>query len=188
MKKQVKDDTNLAEGLPLALGGTRAQLMLEEAVKSAQERGISQRQIAAELGYKSSVVLSHMASGRAPIPVDRATQIARLLEIDEKRFLLAVLEQRFPDVDFRDLLEMRLTSERTVQKFELAAGCSLAELPSETLRLVEEIVSLRNPRARWCSLQEAEVMELIRRVRPTVSDKGLSEFDLARLEEALRIR
>ena len=55
------------------LQGTRAQVMLENAMKAAQASGRSQRDVAAELGYKTSVVLSHMTAGRVPIPVDRET-------------------------------------------------------------------------------------------------------------------
>ena len=76
------------------LRGTRAQTMLENAMKVAQGAGQSQRDVAATLGYKSSVVLSHMTAGRVPIPIDRAKDIASALRMEANAFLLAVLEQR----------------------------------------------------------------------------------------------
>src|SRR4051794_35113776 len=96
------------------LQGTRAQMMLEEAMKRAQVAGRSQRQVAKDdLGYGSSVVLSHMTLGRVPIPIDRAEDIANALGMEPKAFLLAVLEQRHPDIDYRALFNISYSSAAT---------------------------------------------------------------------------
>lgn len=88
------------------LAHTQASKMLGEAFERIREqKGLSQRQVAAMLGYKASVVLSHMASGRAPIPIGRAPELAQVLDLDPAEFLLAVLEQREPGVDFRGILK-----------------------------------------------------------------------------------
>ena len=166
--------------------GTRAQLMLDEGLRRAQAAGRSQRTVAGELGYKSSVVLSHMGSGRVPIPVDRARDIAVNLSLDGDAFILAVLEQRYPDIDFRSLFNVAYSSNRTVAKLEGAAGCSLDTLPSEVLSVLEEVVAARNPRRRWLAPAELATMDLIRGLRPDSPYSGLSDDDRLAIERALR--
>src|SRR5689334_14158863 len=105
MTDQVRNTMHTSSG-DYPLQGTRAQVMLESAMKAAQATGRSQRQVAAELGYKTSVVLSHMTVGRVPIPVDRAKDMATTLGMDPDTFLLAVLEQRHPEIDFKSLFNI----------------------------------------------------------------------------------
>ena len=167
------------------LQGTRAQVMLDEAMRRAQSAGRSQRAVAQELGYKSSVVLSHMASGRVPIPVDRAPEMASKLGMDAAAFVLAVLEQRYPDFDFRSLFNISYSSDRTVAKLEAIAGCSLDDLPAETRAMLEEVVAARHPRRRWLSPAEVSTMELVRDLRPDGSVNGLSDGDLEAIAGAL---
>jgi hypothetical protein len=91
---------------PYPHAGTVATKMLAEAFhKIWNTRHLSQRQLAARLGYRSSVPLSHMAAGRVPIPISRVTDLSRALEIDEAALLLAVLEQRHPDIEFKRILQ-----------------------------------------------------------------------------------
>src|SRR5437763_15377370 len=76
--------------------------MLAEGLRfAAQERGVSLREIGRRLGYKQPVVLSHMANGRVPIPIDRAVDIARHVEIPARQLLEAVLQQQHPKVEWR---------------------------------------------------------------------------------------
>jgi hypothetical protein len=160
-------------------------MMLKAGIKAAQAVGRSQRDIARELDYKSSVVVSHMASGRVAIPAERARDIARLLDLDPNAFLIAVLEQRFPREDFNALFGVSYSSDETVRKLEAVAGCSLNDLPADTRALLEEVVAARNPRRRWLALPEIATMELVRRLRPESSKAGLSDEDHAALERAL---
>ena len=159
--------------------------MLDEALRRAQANGRSQRAVAADLGYKSSVVLSHMGLGRVPIPVDRARDIAKQLSMDADAFLMAVLEQRYPDVDFRALFNMSYSSNRTVAKLEAIAGCSLDDLPTETQAMLEEVIAARHPRRRWLSLAELSSIEFIRNLRPDSPISGLSDEDRQSIEKAL---
>ena len=168
------------------LRGTRAQVMLEAAMKAAQASGRSQRNVAADLGYKSSVVLSHMTAGRVPIPIDRAKDIAAALNIDGDSFLLAVLEQRFPDVDWKSLFNIAYSSDRTVSRLEAIAGGSLDDLPAEARAMLEEVVAARNPARRWLAPAELTTMELIRDLRPSSRHSGLTEEDRRSIEKALR--
>lgn len=168
------------------LKGTRAQTMLEDAMRVLQSAGKSQRDVAAILGYKSSVVLSHMTAGRVPIPIDRAKDIASALGMDMHAFLLAVLEQRFPDVDFKSLFNVSYSSDRTVGRLEAVAGCSLNNLPAETLGMLDEVVAARNPRRRWLEPAELATMNLVRSLRPDIPSSGLSDEDRQAIEKALR--
>nr|WP_166175711.1 helix-turn-helix transcriptional regulator [Altererythrobacter segetis] len=87
------------------LANSEATRMLAAGLEhAAEDKGWSQRTIAKMLNYRASVVLSHMALGRVPIPIDRALQFARLLGMDTAKFLLAVLEQRHPEIDFVKVL------------------------------------------------------------------------------------
>lgn len=166
--------------------GTRAQVMLDEGLRRAQAAGRSQRAVAQELGYKSSVVLSHMGSGRVPIPVDRAREIAAELSLDSDAFVIAVLEQRYPGIDFRALFHLSFSSNRAVAKLESIAGSSLDTLPSEVLSVLEEVVAARNPRRRWLAPAELAVIDLIRGLRPDSPFGGLSDDDRQAIEKALR--
>jgi transcriptional regulator with XRE-family HTH domain len=168
------------------LQGTRAQVMLETAMKAAQAAGRSQRDVAGELGYKSSVVLSHMTAGRVPVPIDRAKDIAAALGLDPNNFLLAVLEQRFPEVDFTTLFNISYSSEKTVRRLESIAGCSLDELPAETRAVLEEVVAARNPRRRWLAPAELTTIEFVRDLRPDSTFSGLTDEDRRSIEKALR--
>jgi hypothetical protein len=178
-------DHNMTTFGDYPLQGTRAQVMLDEAMRRAQAAGRSQRAVAQELGYKSSVVLSHMASGRVPIPVDRAPEMAAKLGMDTAAFVLAVLEQRYPDFDFRSLFNISYSSDRTVAKLEAIAGCSLDDLPAETRSMLEEVVAARHPRRRWLSPAEVSTMELVRDLRPDGSVGGLPDEDREAIARAL---
>ena len=178
-------DRNMTQNEDYPLQGTRAQTMLDEAMQRAQLAGRSQRAVSKELGYKSSVVLSHMTSGRVPIPVDRAPEMARNLGMDAATFVLAVLQQRHPDFDFRSLFNISYSSDRTVARLEAIAGCSLDSLPTETRSMLEEVVAARHPRRRWLSPAEVSTMELVRDLRPDAGVSGISDEDRAAIAGAL---
>src|SRR5690349_25089099 len=80
---------------------TTAAMMLAAGLRSAaQERALSLREIGRRLGYRQPVVLSHMASGRVPVPIDRASEIAEQVGIPRAPFLEAVLHQHHPAVEW----------------------------------------------------------------------------------------
>lgn len=165
---------------------TAAQQMLDTGLKQTQlETGLNQHQIAKErLGYKTSVVLSHMARGRVPIPVDRAKDLAAALNLDSGAFQLAVLEQRFPHLDFRNLFNPTFSSDRTVARLEAIAGCSLDALPEATIQVLQEVVAARSPRRRWLAPAELATMEFVRGLRPESPQSGLSDQERQAITEA----
>ncbi len=172
------------------LAHTQATKMFAEAVARKQKQGISQKDLAAALGHKSSVVVSHMATGRAPIPIDRSRDISDLLELDRNVFLLAVLEQRLPMLDFQSLVGSRSAAdgkhEHLINQSETIGGRPLSALPDDLLDLIKECVADKDPRSRWLSLDELPVVALIRQLRPTFRSQGLTQADQKKVLEALR--
>ncbi|TXC70954.1 hypothetical protein FSB78_08350 [Sphingomonas ginsenosidivorax] len=172
------------------LAHTEATKMLAEAIAAKQALGVSQRDLAIALGYRSGVIVSHMANGRAPIPIDRSKDISDLLDLDRNAFLLAVLEQRLPMLDFRSLIGNHSLidekDERLMKQFEVIAGRPLSTLPADHLDLIRECLADREPRSRWLSLHELPIVALIRRLRPTFRSQGLTQADQEKVQEALR--
>lgn len=93
---------------PYPLASTLAARMLTEAFERVwKENGVSQRQLAPRLGYRNSVPLSHMALGRIPIPVEKVSRLAHLLDLHEGELLLAVLDQRHPNARIPEVLTVK---------------------------------------------------------------------------------
>jgi transcriptional regulator with XRE-family HTH domain len=169
------------------LADTKAAVMLREAIDAS---GLSQREVARRLGYKSSVVVSHMASGRAPIPIDRATEIADQLRIDRATFLAAVLRQRYPELDLTQLVEAKeksvVSGPSVLSELELLAGDSVEDWSEVHLEVIREVLSSRDPSLRWLKVTEIQAMDLVRRYFPDVGDLGLLPRQLKALDRCLR--
>ncbi|WP_439546830.1 hypothetical protein [Sandarakinorhabdus sp.] len=163
---------------------TAAARMLSDAIGArAEAGGESLRQLAGKLGYRSAVVLSHMRTGRLPIPVDRAVEIAQAVGMDESKFLVLVLEQRFPDVDIRKAFadapqegsqELPISLVRLIGELSALAGRPITELPAESLGVLREVVADPHPRRRWLTIPELSMIELARRSDPSFAQNGLS--------------
>jgi hypothetical protein len=169
------------------LKGTEAQRMLADALERAfRDKDQSQRFIAGQLGYKSSVVLSHMALGRVPIPVDRAVDFARYLGMDQNEFLLAVLKQRHPEIDFDRLLTKgkgprKASSSALADELEATAGKPLDNLNIGQVKVMREVVQDANAPRRWVNAHEIGMIEQIRKVKPD----GLTPAENKKLLECL---
>lgn len=186
MAKAMQNDFPLADSL--------AARMLAEGLERAKEnQGLSIRQIGRQLGYKQAVVLSHMASGRTPIPIDRAEDLAIMLELSVPKFLRAVVEQRHPAVDWNMLATAQAPSALNpfAAQLEVILGIPLDELNAEQRRVLREVASDRSPGRRWLSVHEMPLVESIRRnpvARTTDDDFSAEEIQevLDKLEEADR--
>src|SRR3546814_13326797 len=144
---------------------TRATQMLATALKRAwNEKRLSQRTLAKQLGYRSSVVLSHMASGRVPIPIERVDDYAQLLEIDEGEFLLAVLEQRYPHLDFRNMGAKTVpqSEDGLLEELELIAGQPLSSLPPSQMNVVSESIADNTDKSRRLPLNNLSLVDVLR--------------------------
>ena len=183
-------DTDPMADLDYPLAKTRAATMLASGIQRAsEERGLSTRKIGMLLNYKQAVVLSHMASGRVPIPIDRAEEFADVLQLDKTAFLAAVVEQRHPEVDWSLLASGASPSDEAgtlAHDLEAIAGRSLAQLSVDQRRVLREVVAEQYPRRRWLSVHEIPVMALIREHRPAINELGMDSADRAALISALK--
>jgi hypothetical protein len=164
---------------------TRAAMMLKTALLRAKvERGISARALAKEMNYKQAVVLSHMASGRVAIPLERVAELAGHLNIDASAFLLAAVEQRVSGAG--DLLESAGCStalaDGFVEDLSAIAGKGLAALSDEAKRILREVVADPSPARRWLSLAELPVVLMLRAKFPGMASEGLPVEARARLD------
>lgn len=169
---------------------TRAAVMLSAAIDAMKERGDgSLRQIAGRLGYKSAVVLSHLRTGRLPIPIDRVSDIARATKMDEGRFLLAVLEQRHPDVDFLSLLATeagtKAKNDQRNDAVQALIGKAAPDLNRDQVGVIREVAADPAPRKRWCGVNEALVLDFLRTELPEIARNGLTAKDQQTLKTAL---
>jgi hypothetical protein len=170
--------------------GTEATKMLKAGLeRAANERGLSTRAAARELGYKATVVISHMATGRVPIPLDRAVEIAEVVGIDSRKFFIAVLEQRHPgSTQFLRLSgQGASSSDHFATELELLAGSPLDKLAEEHKRVLREVVADKAPKRRWLSLAELPTVMRLRELRPDFAERGLPKEDLAGIETFLEI-
>lgn len=163
-----------------------ARMLAEGLSRASRERGLSMRQIGAMLGYKQAVVLSHMTTGRVPIPIDRAEDIAEVLELDPGLFLEAVVKQRHPKVAWQLVGAHRESGDEVTHELAVSFGRPLRELNDEQRAVMREVAAEPRPRRRWLSVHELTVMELVRELRPSVGSDGVSSSDLTKVGEALR--
>lgn len=176
MQKMPTDDYKYAE--------TRVARLLAEALRRKSEvEKTSLRSIAKQLGYKQAVVLSHMANGRVPIPVDRATDIAAAVGLPEREFLLAVLEQRHEEVNWGLITSM---SDEFVEELEAIAGKPLSTLSPEHRQVMREVVAEPRPQRRWLTLTEVPVMEAVRVELPYIRSDSAPRRIIDRVTSALR--
>jgi hypothetical protein len=165
VSKYVSSTTYVSE--PLGIVGepyaeTRAALMLKDGLLALKrDKRRSGRDVAKSLGYKQSVVLSHMASGRVPIPLERAEAIANEVEISASEFFLAAVEQRCASArrllsdssDIKADQSFSFTSE-----LEELAGLRIENLSSEHKAVMREVVADPRPARRWLSVQEVALV------------------------------
>jgi hypothetical protein len=160
---------------------TAAAKMLAQGLRTAAaERKLSLREIGRRLGYSQPVVLSHMATGRVPIPIDRTVEIAEAVGISSDVFLEAVLEQRHPNIDW-GLIKGQ--SNPNLTDLARAIGKPLRNLGAGQLQVIRELVEDRTPEERWISIPEIAAVKLLRELFPNLMTRGLSEDD----REALRV-
>lgn len=151
------------------------------------ESGLSTREVARRLGYKATVVISHMATGRVPIPLDKAADIAKAVSLDPSRFVKAVMVQRHPDA--AKFLSSTGTpgahSDPLCAELTLLAGCDLSELSDDHKKVLREVVADKSPARRWLSLAELPTILMLRGRRPRMSESGIPAGELALIQAAL---
>ena len=166
---------------------TAARMLSEGFARAKHEQGLSIRQIGKQMNYKTAVVLSHMALGRVPIPIDRAEELADTLAIDKAAFLQAVVKQRHPDVAWHLLTEGRRSSasDSLADELEAILGCRLKDLSIEQRAVMREVAAEPRPRRRWLSVHELHAVEVLREAVPDMQTEGVSSADLTAIRALL---
>jgi hypothetical protein len=158
---------------------TAAAKMLAQGLRTAAaERKLSLREIGRRLGYSQPVVLSHMATGRVPIPIDRAVEIAEAVGISPDAFLEAVLEQRHPSIGWR---MAKGRSDPLCDELTSLAGTALSSLPKGRQQVLRDAVDSADAEERWLSKAELPVVRLLRELFPHMKEGGLTAGDRATL-------
>ena len=157
-----------------------AKMLLLGLERARDQKGLSVRQVAKSLDYKQAVVLSHMATGRAPIPLDRAEQIASVLEIDPGKFLRAVLDQRHPEVQWELITADAgaTTADDLAAQLEIILNAPLSDLNAEQRHVMREVAAERSPARRWLSVHELALIEAFRSRRQPDRGHELSDDDV----------
>lgn len=178
--------TEMVDDFPFA--NSRAARMLQDGLSRAKkDKGLSVRQIGVHLGYRQQVSVGHMASGRSPIPIDRAEDIAAAVDLDPAEFLEAVVWQRYPNVDW-SLMKVSTARQNKMTVEEALEAVFIADptITRAQRKVVKELVIKRSSAARWLSTGEFEVMEIIRSMRPNLETKKISDVDRKAIESALK--
>jgi len=169
---------------------TRAAVMLRDALDRAhRDQGLSIRSLGKRLGYKQATVLSHMALGRVPIPLERALDIAREIDLEPGEFLAACVEQKVDGA--ADLLRSHSKFDTAdafsfVSELRVIAGHALDSLSDGQKSVLREVAADPRPERRWLSLAELPVVEGLRRLRPKLATEGLSASDREAVEMVLK--
>lgn len=178
--KSMKNDYPLAD--------TAAARMLAEGLARAKdEQGLSVRKIGKLMNYRTAVVLSHMATGRVAIPIDRAVELANILKLEQNSFLLAVLKQRHPEINWGRLFEKELSAEDQGLAMELEAvlGGRLKDLSQEQRAVMREVAAEPHPRRRWLSVHELPAVNVLRETVPNMQTEGVASADLTAIRALL---
>lgn len=140
-----------------------AQMLSAALSRASNERGLSLRKIAPLVGYKQAVVLSHMATGRVPIPVEKAEKLAEVLGIDPGTFLKAILKQRHPEVSWSLVTNVEGEIHDSFEEgLALGLGQHGSRLNEEQVAVMREMAADPHPRRRWLSVEEAAAIEMLR--------------------------
>lgn len=156
---------------------TRAAHLLLNAIKAQKGEGTSLRTLAKRLGYAQATVLSHMSKGRVPIPLERATDIARAMQLDENMFAKAVILQRFPNLEGVVHGEHQEPDD-LVHTLQLITGTSLDSLTEEQKLVIREVVADPNPARRWLSVSEIPLVAMLRRDVPRFTAGTLERAEI----------
>ena len=171
---------------PFPHADTQAALTLQSALTRAKtQKKQSLRAIAKLLNYKQATVLSHMASGRIPIPVERAKEIATVLDINPDAFMKLVLKQRYPDMPLSAEDEVNNHFALLSELNQLSSPVGLSNATPSQMRIIREVLRDDDPSERWLSPHEVFCVSEIRKLRPDIITDGLSSDDLQLVSLAL---
>ncbi|MDO6415934.1 hypothetical protein Q4F19_16205 [Sphingomonas sp. BIUV-7] len=157
---------------------TEAVRLLAEGLERAKARGVSLRAVAKEMRYAEPVSISHMATGRSAVPIDRAHEIASVLKLDADLFMVAALEQRLPEFDWA-AIRLLMTAERELAVFRVVTGRALSDMTDEQLAIISNVANADDPERRWIKPLEVPLVEAVRKADPSSSSLGLDSNTLS---------
>ncbi len=162
-----------------------AAQMLKVGLERNSAKGVSLRALAKLLNYKQAVVLSHMSNGRVPVPLERTLEIAVAVALPTRRFAIAVIEQRAPELakQLRDAGAQQETG--FLDALEKVAGAPLDSLGDEQKMVLLEAAADPNAGRRWVSVPLLPAVMLLRELKPNAERVGLSARDQDCLVAAL---
>ena len=170
---------------PFPHAETDAARTLQSAINKAKVKNkTSLRTIAKTLNYRQAAVLSHMASGRIPIPVERAEKIAVALDINPSAFMKMVLKQRYPNMSLA--VEQHVFEHHALLNgLDTSLPPGLNNATPSQMRIIREVLRDEHASERWLSPHEVFFVSEIRRLRPDIIADGLSSDDLQQVRLAL---
>lgn len=159
----------------------QATQMLDRALEQTKEvSGLNLTEVAKAIGI-SKATLSHMAVGRAPIPIDRANDLANHLNMEPRSFVMAVLHQRHPEAMAIIAGAEIPSSGKQDRQIDWVLSRPVAELSDDQVTIIREVARDARPRERWLSVSEVPTVNAIRRLRPN----GTTQDDFDGIEMAL---
>lgn len=169
---------------PFPFADTEAAILFRTLLDQYVHRNNSSlRRLAAELGYKQSTVLSHMASGRVPIPIDRAAEFADHLNIPRATFLSAVLKQRHPDV--LEAVAANVGGPNQQHYLSDSLRIQNSKMTKSQQRIVQEVLRDYCPEERWLTPAEVPLISFLRNTIPEIFEQELSAAQRHALTEAI---
>lgn len=91
-------DLDMAASAPVPAPRPRSMTVIERLEQMIERSGRSQREIAAEVGYRKSNVISMMKKGDMPVPFDKAAALARACGEDPTEFARLVVREYQPEL------------------------------------------------------------------------------------------
>jgi light-regulated signal transduction histidine kinase (bacteriophytochrome) len=169
---------------PFPYVDTEAALMLRSALDQYVRRNKSSlRKLAKELGYKQSTMFSHMASGRIAIPIDRATELADVLEMPRATFVPAVVKQRYPEV--ADALASGVGGSG-LQMSLAGVSANDTQLTKMQQKILRELSRDTCPEERWLAASEVPLVKFLRTEFPQIFDEQVTGAQRRALKAAIQ--
>lgn len=160
-----------------------AQILRSALDQYVRRKKSSLRKLAKELGYKQSTMFSHMANGRIAIPIDRATELADVLEIPRAVFVSAVVKQRYPEA----FDALAAGADSSGLQMDLAGvSASDPRLTKMQQKILHELLRDTCPEERWLAASEVALVKFLRTEVPQVFDEHVTGARLRALKAAIQ--
>jgi hypothetical protein len=107
-----------------------------------------------------------MVTGRIGVPLERAAEIAHTFEIESSTFIFAVLNQRYPSIDWDSIF----TQETVSNNASAYLSTSLSDQQDKSL----------------CNLHERTALNFLKALIPDLGERSLTAPEMRSIMHALR--